>query len=59
MAYLHNNVTVKHQSMGQKVLGYMQNGVEKAGAMKGIWDAGRSIYGIARAVGPALAIAAV
>jgi hypothetical protein len=40
------------QSLGQKVVGYAKTGIEVAGALKGIWDAGRAIYGVARVAAP-------
>jgi len=51
MAHLHN--TQGHQTefwhnMGQK----LKTGAEIAGAVKGIWNTGKAIYGGVRAIAP-------
>jgi hypothetical protein len=53
MAFSHNHSSIpQQQSMGQKVVGYVKTGAEVAGALKGIWDASRMIYGVARVAAP-------
>ena len=53
MAHLHNlPMNIRNPSMLENIGQQVTTGLEVVGTLKGIYDAGKVIYGAARVVGP-------